>query len=623
MPDGLPQRTRAPLDPPREPRRSSTLLEVTTVSLLWIAAIIAGLGAIAVGILPDRFGQSGRLAESFALLMAIGAVAAASRLTTLRHLRAGSTGGRAYDLMQGQRRLRFVSAFVQLMQIAAALLVALRAAEAVGLVDVGLAASVMGNIVRGLLTTLAIACAAGLAQSLRTPLERDRRPLSLVLGWLALGLALGIALLGTAAALERTAFIEAWVRVDLTDTGILVLAGYVALAFGLVRMRSLPTLTWLFFEEDADQGRVLGSRRAATVLVPAILAFALMLVVFLLFLLFGLGVTDFITAVGGSPLLLGVMAFIFVALLASLGTAFALARGARGDTVLYKVLPDREVRRIRALVTGSAILAGAFGVAAALSFVGILPDALWLHALCLALLTGLGPYGFYAARQHKRTRLLEERFPDFLRDIASSHKGGLTLHQAASIAARGEYGELTPDVRKMADQLSWNVSFSEALERFAERVHTPLVQRAVSLILQADRSGGSTTDVLLAAAKDAREIKNLENERRQTMGLYTVVVYITFFVFLATAAILYSQFAPQIVAASQGVGSLADANVQGLGGTALRLEQYQMFYFLAAVVQGVGDGIVAGLLGSGRAVLGLRHGFAMVLVSYILFAFLL
>jgi hypothetical protein len=40
-------------------------------------------------------------------------------------------------------------------------------------------------------------------------------------------------------------------------------------------------------------------------------------------------------------------------------------------------------------------------------------------------------------------------------------------------------------------------------------------------------------------------------------------------------------------------------------------------------VQGLGDGVVAGLLGSGRAVLGLRHGFAMVLASYVTFAFLL
>ena len=285
-----------------------------------------------------------------------------------------------------------------------------------------------------------------------------------------------------------------------------------------------------------------------------------------------------------------------------------------------------EVRRRRALIGVSGVVAGSFFVLAGLAFTGTLPETAWIHFLCLGLLAALGPYGFYAAREHKRIQRLEERFPDFLRDIASSHKGGLTLHQAASIAARGEYGDLTPEVRKMADQLSWNVSFSEALRRFSDRVQTPLVQRAVSLILQADRSGGSTTDVLLTAAKDAREIKNLENERRTTMGLYTVVVYITFFVFLGVAAILYAQFAPQIVASSQAVQDLGGADgsgIEGVSGNALDLRQYQLFYFMAAVVQGLGDGIVAGLLGTGRATLGLRHSFLMVAISYVVFAFLL
>jgi flagellar protein FlaJ len=365
------------------------------------------------------------------------------------------------------------------------------------------------------------------------------------------------------------------------------------------------------------------------VLIPAILAFSLLLVVFLLFLLFGIGVSDLFANVTNSPLLIGVLAFLVLALLGSLAVAFTLARSAQGDTALYKVLPDAEVRRQRILLTVSGITAALFFALAALSFTGTLPREGWIHFLCLGLLAGLGPYGFYAAREHNRIRRLEERFPDFLRDIASSHKGGLTLHQAATIAAKGEYGDLTPEVRKMADQLSWNVSFSEALRRFADRVQTPLVQRAVSLILQADRSGGSTTDVLLTAAKDAREIKNLENERRMTMSLYTIVVYITFFVFLGVAAILYSQFAPQIVASSQAVQELATqgngggTGIEGVSGSALDLKQYQLFYFMAAVVQGIGDGIVAGLLGTGRAVLGLRHSFLMVAVSYIVFAFLL
>lgn len=617
------------MDEPRLPselHRRSLDLEFVVVALLWAAAALAALGAMVVAIFPDQLGSMGRVAESVGLLVAIGAAAASARLTTLRRLRAERTGGRAYDLMRGQRGLRVASMLLQLLEIFGGIVVALRLADVLGIVQVEFEPAVVDNAVRILMAVLALSCTAALAQSLRTPTDRLRTPLTATMAWLGLGVA-GVLAFGAAlAALDQAAFLRPWLVLEPVDTGTLALAGYVALAFALVRLRSLPTLTWMLYEQRAGLERTTATGKASAVLVPAILAFALLLVVFLLFLLFGIGATDLVTNIAQNPLLLGVLAFLVLALLGSLAVAFTLARTAQADSALYKVLPDAEVRRRRNIVGISGVIATGLLVLAGLSFTETLPEELWIHFLCLGLLTALGPYGFYRSREYTRIRRLEERFPDFLRDIASSHKGGLTLHQAASIAARGEYGDLTPEVRKMADQLSWNVSFSEALRRFSDRVQTPLVQRAVSLILQADRSGGSTTDVLLTAAKDAREIKNLENERRTTMGLYTVVVYITFFVFLGVASILYAQFAPQIVASSQAVQELStggETGLQGVTGNSLDLREYQMFYFMAAIVQGLGDGIVAGLLGTGRAALGLRHSFVMVAISYVVFAFLL
>ena len=60
----------------------------------------------------------------------------------------------------------------------------------------------------------------------------------------------------------------------------------------------------------------------------------------------------------------------------------------------------------------------------------------------------------------------------FLRDVAASHRGGLTLTASVQIAAKGEYGELTPEIRKMADQLSWNVPFNEAQHISPERLYS-------------------------------------------------------------------------------------------------------------------------------------------------------
>jgi flagellar protein FlaJ len=298
--------------------------------------------------------------------------------------------------------------------------------------------------------------------------------------------------------------------------------------------------------------------------------------------------------------------------------------------LLFRPPRDERLTRRRlflwaSLLGGAILLVPGAILAAGFPLPG-LPTTAWVHFVCLGVLAALGPYGFHMSREARRIRGLEERFADFLRDVASGHQGGLTLPAAVVVAARGEYGPLTPEVKIMADQLSWNLPFTEALERFAERVDTPLVRRAVNLVLQANRSGGSTIEVLLAASRDAREIKSLENERRLTMSLYTIVIYITFLVFLGVAAVLYASFVPKLVAASEAAQNAnlgAGNSVAGLGGASLSLRDFQVFYFLAAILQGLGDGIVAGLMGTGRAVLGLRHSFLMVLIAYVTFTFFL
>ncbi|MEA3189985.1 MAG: archaeal flagellar protein FlaJ [Thermoplasmata archaeon] len=334
-----------------------------------------------------------------------------------------------------------------------------------------------------------------------------------------------------------------------------------------------------------------------------------------------------------SPLVLGLLLLLFATAVAGMVVATRLSQTPKGQKILYKVPINAKRRFERGLVLVSVILAAVLALPVVAFFLGVptgLPGTAWIHFACASLLAAMAPYGFYRAREERRIHRMEARFPDFLRDIASSHKGGLTLAESVRVAARGEYGPLTPEVRRMADQITWNLAFTEALQMFADRVDTPLVRRAVALILQADKSGGATTDVLLAAARDAREIKTLQNERRLSMSLYAAVIYVTFFVFLGVAAVLYSQFIPQLVASQNAAAAQAAATgvggpggVSGVGGATLRIEDFQLFYFMAAIMQGIGDGIVAGMMGQGRAVLGLRHSCIMVFIAYVTFVFLL
>lgn len=296
----------------------------------------------------------------------------------------------------------------------------------------------------------------------------------------------------------------------------------------------------------------------------------------------------------------------------------------------------REAKTELLVLVGSGIVTVILLAISALTFMGTqvpelaLDQHQWVDVFCFALLAALGPYGFYRHRVAKRIRNLEERFPDFLRDLAASKQAGLTLDNAVRIAADGEYGALTPDIQKMADQISWNVPFEEALMRLSERVNTPLVERACTLINEASRSGAHVTDVLEAAAVDARELKTLETSRRMTMGLYTVVIYIAFLVFLGVAAVLYGSFIPEVLGTTQGAtgtGLSQGGASDGVTGTfetgGITLVDFRTFFFLAVVAQGVGNGVLSGVMETGKPLAGLRHAFVMVLASYLVFGLLL
>jgi len=228
----------------------------------------------------------------------------------------------------------------------------------------------------------------------------------------------------------------------------------------------------------------------------------------------------------------------------------------------------------------------------------------------------IGPFGFYEYSRYRKVDAMEDRFPEFLRDLAESRKAGMTMAQAVESAARGDYGYLTPEIKKMAVQISWGVPFSKALEQFGERINTPLVKRTTAMVVKASESGGKVADVIEAAAKNVREIKILQAERKTEMKMYLMIIYVTFFVFLAVIAVLAGMFLPKLITAAQSTSGLGG---MGFGGGSGNVEEYKFIYVCTALSQAIGNGIVAGALSEGKIIAGLRHATLMIIVTYLTF----
>lgn len=243
--------------------------------------------------------------------------------------------------------------------------------------------------------------------------------------------------------------------------------------------------------------------------------------------------------------------------------------------------------------------------------------------LVIAVLIFTGVYGIYEFLRLRKVRKIDDRFPDFVRDLAESRYAGMTFTKAIMYASRGNYGILTPEIQKIARQISWGSSVDNALNAFAKRVNTKLIRRTVSLITEASRSGGNVADVLNAASKDAREIKLIESERRASMLSYVAVIYVGIGVFLLIIIVLCKSLLPNMIggSATAAAGAYQTIGVGGGGGiTQLAITEV---FFYASLVQSCGMGIVTGVFEEGNVISGVKHVFIMIIITWFIFKLLI
>jgi len=92
-------------------------------------------------------------------------------------------------------------------------------------------------------------------------------------------------------------------------------------------------------------------------------------------------------------------------------------------------------------------------------------------------------------------RSVDKYLPDLFRSIVQAQKTGMTLPQAVEEASKRKYGPMTKELQKMVAQMSWGVSFEDALQSLGKRVDTALLRQTIPLILEAQRSGGQVEKV--------------------------------------------------------------------------------------------------------------------------------
>ncbi len=223
---------------------------------------------------------------------------------------------------------------------------------------------------------------------------------------------------------------------------------------------------------------------------------------------------------------------------------------------------------------------------------------------------------FHEYKKRKEDRI-QSQIPDFLKKLASTNETGMTLRDSLKLMTRSDIG-LSKEIKKIWNDIEWGLAINEALVRFANRVRTHMVARSVTLLTKANESSGDIGEVLNVAARDVAAEQELKSERRINMFIYVVIIYISFLVFIGIIYIISTTFLNEMVKAGEKVSGSASGAVP-LSLSREKLEVYNRIFFHGALIQGFSSGLIAGVMGEGSVLSGLKHSVIMITIGYILF----
>lgn len=229
--------------------------------------------------------------------------------------------------------------------------------------------------------------------------------------------------------------------------------------------------------------------------------------------------------------------------------------------------------------------------------------------LALVTMGAVVPIAVFHEIKTARAREFDAAIPGTLSRLAGSNERGISLVQAIEILGRSDAGPLAVELRRVSRDIAWNRSLRAALGRLPDRVPTARMARVAAVLRHASAATGDMREVLDITAREGAVTEDVTARKRVAMMNYVVVIYVVFGVFLYVLYMVASLFF--------GQGGLT-----GVGPDAKGLEpaQARTLFFHASLLQGACSGLVAGRLGEGSLLSGIKHACILGILAWAVFA---
>lgn len=216
----------------------------------------------------------------------------------------------------------------------------------------------------------------------------------------------------------------------------------------------------------------------------------------------------------------------------------------------------------------------------------------------------------------RRARVVDGDLPETLSKLAGFNERGVGLLRSFQILGRTSRGPLGREMRSLDRDVSWSSNLRAALVRMRARVATRRMMKVGILFERGTLATGNLKEALEIAAQEAAATEHARARKRQAMMTYLIVIYVVFAVFLY---VLYT--VAELFYGAEGLNSLAASrSVAGLASAAGAKAESEFLYLNAVLIQGACCGVVAGKLGEGHVLSGLKHAAILAILAWVVFA---
>jgi flagellar protein FlaJ len=274
------------------------------------------------------------------------------------------------------------------------------------------------------------------------------------------------------------------------------------------------------------------------------------------------------------------------------------------------------------------------------------------NTIILATFIVITPQLIFNYVNYRNLKDIEFYYPHFLRDLVESTRAGMPLHKAIIFASHTDYGALTSHIQKMAHQLSWNVNIIDVLEQARERLKkSNTLAKVFRILIETYNSGGSIDSTLDSLSNTMMTIQDTEKERKSTLNQYVIAMYVISLVFIGIIVginwLMVPVFQSMSTSTTGGATGMAGiitnpcntcvygadvactpcgiyagvCSVFGTNPTNIGC-YYLALFFSISIIQSLMGGLVAGQIGEGSVIAGIKHSLILVCITVAAFLIL-